>query len=166
MLNVSPASPATLRSGRAAQPSCQPAAGATQAVMPAAPCGPALPLREGDNSWFTFPRGIYTVFSSQHPLVCRGVPADMSGVSHLIVMRHTRHISRDTQRLPFRIYYYRFQSFLAARYFQQVRLPWQLWSACGCPPEFRPSVPWWHSLVYRWLVVTRWYPMPRRERRV
>ena len=50
----------------------------------------------------------------------------------------------------------RFQCRVAAFYFQRVSLPVQFWRACGCPPQFRPSVPWWQPLVWRWLRLSGW----------
>ena len=35
-------------------------------------------------------------------------------------------------------------------------LPVQFWRACGCPPQFRPRLPWWQPLVWRWLVLSGW----------
>ena len=50
----------------------------------------------------------------------------------------------------------RFQCRVAAFYFQRVSLPVQFWRACGCPSQFRPRLPWWQPLVWRWLVLSGW----------
>ncbi len=49
-----------------------------------------------------------------------------------------------------------FQYRVAAFYFQRVSLPVQWWRAAGCPPQFRPRLPWWQPLVWRWLVLSGW----------
>ncbi len=48
----------------------------------------------------------------------------------------------------------RFQGRICRFYFQRVTLPVRFWRACGCPPQFRPSIPWWQPFVWRWLVVS------------
>jgi hypothetical protein len=48
----------------------------------------------------------------------------------------------------------RWQGAVSALYHQRVTLPLQYWQAFGCPPEFTPQLPWWHSLVWRYLVIT------------
>ena len=50
----------------------------------------------------------------------------------------------------------RFQCRVAGFYFQRVSLPVQWWRACGCPPQFRPRLPWWQPLVWRWLALSGW----------
>ncbi len=45
---------------------------------------------------------------------------------------------------------------VAAFYFQRVSLPVQFWRACGCPSQFRPRLPWWQPLVWRWIVLSGW----------
>ena len=61
----------------------------------------------------------------------------------------------------------RCQGAISALYFQRVTLPQQLWRACGRPPQFRPSVPWWQPFVWRWLVLSGWLrPARRRQRSV
>ena len=50
----------------------------------------------------------------------------------------------------------RLQCRVAAFYFQRVSLPVQWWRAAGCPPAFRPRLPWWQPLVWRWLVLSGW----------
>ena len=79
-------------------------------------------------------------------------------------MRHTRQSSQATSRFSIRIHWFRFQSRVAALYSQRVTQPWELWRAFGCPPECMPRIPWWQPFVYRWLVVTGWVRMPRRQR--
>ena len=48
----------------------------------------------------------------------------------------------------------RWQCAVSALYHQRVTLPLQYWQAFGCPPEFTPQLPWWHSFVWRYLVIT------------
>jgi hypothetical protein len=50
----------------------------------------------------------------------------------------------------------RWQCRVAAFYFQRISLPMQWWRAAGCPPQFRPSLPWWQPLVWRWLRLSGW----------
>jgi hypothetical protein len=50
----------------------------------------------------------------------------------------------------------RVQCRVAAFYFERVSLPVQFWRACGCPPQFRPRLPWWQPLVWCWLVLSGW----------
>src|SRR5512135_2910506 len=52
----------------------------------------------------------------------------------------------------------RFQCRVAAFYFQRVSLPVQFWRPAGCPPQFRPRLPWWQPFVWRWLVLSGWRP--------
>jgi len=49
----------------------------------------------------------------------------------------------------------RFQGPILALYFRRVTSPLRLWRAFGCPPEFRPRLPWWQPFVWRWLVLSR-----------
>ena len=50
----------------------------------------------------------------------------------------------------------RLQGRVAAFYFQRVTLPVQFWRACGCPPQFRPHLPWWQPFVFAWLRLSGW----------
>jgi len=58
--------------------------------------------------------------------------------------------------VPVGVRWQQFQCRVAAFYFQRVSLPVQWWRACGCPPQFRPRLPWWQPLVWRWLVLSGW----------
>jgi len=53
-----------------------------------------------------------------------------------------------------RSHWLRWQSAVASLYHQRVTLPVRFWVACGRPPQFRPQLPWWHSFVWRYLVIT------------
>jgi len=57
----------------------------------------------------------------------------------------------------------RWQSGLCGVYTRRVTQPVQLWRALGCAPQFRPVLPWWQPLVWRWLVVTGWLRPGRRR---
>ena len=86
-----------------------------------------------------------------------------------IVIRHTRHYSRATRRWHtlVGVRWQRWQSAVAALYFQRVIQPVRFWVALGQPEQFRPQLPWWRPLVWRWLAVTGWVrPSRRRERPV
>ena len=48
----------------------------------------------------------------------------------------------------------RLQGRVLALYFRRITSPVRVWVACGCPAEFRPVLPWWQPLVWRWLVVS------------
>jgi hypothetical protein len=50
----------------------------------------------------------------------------------------------------------RWQCRVAAFYFHRVSLPVQFWRAAGCPSQFRPRLPWWQPLVWRWLRLSGW----------
>ena len=57
-----------------------------------------------------------------------------------------------------RVRWQRWQCAVAARYYQRVTVPVQFWVACGRPAQFRPQLPWWQPLVWRYLLITGWYP--------
>ena len=63
--------------------------------------------------------------------------------------------SRRLWRLLVGIRWERFQCRVLALYFQRVTEPVRFWQACGSPLQFRPCLPWWQPLVWRWLVVSR-----------
>ena len=46
------------------------------------------------------------------------------------------------------------QQRLLTYYFHHVTLPFQFWLALGRPPQFRPQLPWWQPLAWRWLSLT------------
>ena len=46
------------------------------------------------------------------------------------------------------------QQQLLTTYFRRVTEPCIFWRACGCPPQFRPSLPWWQPFAWRWLSLT------------
>ena len=48
----------------------------------------------------------------------------------------------------------RFQGRICGLYFRRVTFPVRCWRACGCPPQFRPTIPWWQPFVWRWLVIS------------
>jgi hypothetical protein len=50
----------------------------------------------------------------------------------------------------------RFQGPIAGFYYRRVTEPVGFWRACGCPPEFRPRLPWWQPFVYAWLHGSGW----------
>jgi hypothetical protein len=75
------------------------------------------------------------------------------------VMRHTTHLSSGAARAWHRylgVRWERFQGRVARHYYTHVTWPVRFWRACGCPAEYRPSLPWWQPFVWRWLVVTGW----------
>jgi len=39
-------------------------------------------------------------------------------------------------------------------YFQRVTFPVYFWVAAGRPPQFRPQLPWWQPLLWRWLCLS------------
>jgi len=78
-------------------------------------------------------------------------------------MRQTRQISRGSRRVSIRVLWFRLQSRIASFYAHRVTQPCHWWRAAGCPSQFRPSLPWWQPLAYRWLVLTGWLE-PRRRR--
>ena len=55
-----------------------------------------------------------------------------------------------------RIHWQRFQSRVAILYFTRVTYPVQVYVAIGRLPQYRPHLPWWHTIVYRWLRITGW----------
>ena len=57
---------------------------------------------------------------------------------------------------PARRDWQRFQCRVAGFYFHRVSLPVQFWRACGCPPAFRPRLPWWQPFVFAWLRLSGW----------
>ena len=61
----------------------------------------------------------------------------------------------------------RLQSQLLELYLARVRRPARLWVAAGRPREFMPRIPWWHQLLFSWLVYSGRLaaPPPRRSRR-
>ena len=59
-------------------------------------------------------------------------------------------------QVPVGVRWQRLQCRVAAFYFHRVSLPVQFWRACGCPPQFRPRLPWWQPLFWRWLVLSGW----------
>ena len=56
----------------------------------------------------------------------------------------------------------RFQGALAGAYFRRVTVPLQWWHACGEALGMQLRLPWWQPLVWHWLVITGWFPRPRR----
>lgn len=57
----------------------------------------------------------------------------------------------------------RWQSAVSGLYYWRVTFPVQSWVALGSPAQFRPSLPWWQSLVWHYLHITGWSPVPRRR---
>ena len=55
-----------------------------------------------------------------------------------------------------RVRWDRLQSRVAAFYFYRVTFPLRFWRACGCPEQFRPSLPWWQPFVLAWLRLSGW----------
>ena len=59
-------------------------------------------------------------------------------------------------RVAVRVRWERFQCRISAFYYWRVRFPSQSWVAAGCPPQFRPRLPWWGRFVFAWLRVSGW----------
>ena len=82
--------------------------------------------------------------------------------------------ARRYWRLWVGCHWQRLQGRVCALYFRRVTYPVRIWRACGCPPQFRPSIPWWQPFVWRWLVLSRafgpihplsYHPLRRSSRR-
>ena len=59
------------------------------------------------------------------------------------------------------------RTYLLQTYYYRVTYPARFWVACGAPAQFRPHLPWWHSFLWRLIVVLGWnsYRGMRRRRR-
>ena len=92
------------------------------------------------------------------------VPMSASGPPCLYVLsqrksvREHTHSGRAARRwqVMVGVRWQRFQSCVAALYFQRVTLPVRFWRAAGCPVQFRPQLPWWHRFVLAWLRLSGW----------
>ena len=73
-------------------------------------------------------------------------------------MKKIKNIGQAARRwqVVVRVRWSRFQGRVSGLYYQRVSLPVQWWRGCGCPAQWRPRLPWWHSLVYRWLRLSGW----------
>ena len=62
-----------------------------------------------------------------------------------------------------RILWFRWQSSVARLYSRRVTQPVRLWKALGQPSDCMPRLPWWQPIVYKYLVITVWLPVPSRR---
>jgi hypothetical protein len=61
----------------------------------------------------------------------------------------------------------RLQARLLSLYLVRVRRSARLWVALGRPAQWKPVIPWWHQLLFSWLVFSGQLsaPPPRLSRR-
>ena len=123
-------------------------------------CGTAggLPLRSGFQVSFTYLSGEVRFGSRTQPSAMPAASLICALCLTKLAMRHRAHISRAARcwHSLVGIRWLRWQSRLAGCYFQRVTLPLRWWHALGCPPQFRPQLPWWQPFVWRWLVLSGW----------
>ena len=63
-----------------------------------------------------------------------------------------------------RISWFRWQSSVARLYSRRVTQPVRLWKALGQPSDCMPRLPWWQSIVYKYLVISGWLPFRRTKK--
>ncbi len=128
-----------------------------------APCLPSagLPLRFGQRqNQLNDSFGLSGVLGSPtRPVLPASQPRCRCSLKEEGVREHLQR-GWDARRwhLPVGVRWQRLQCRVAAFYFHRVSLPVQFWRACGCPPQFRPRLPWWQPFVWRWLVLSGWLP--------
>ena len=125
----------------------------------------ALPLRSGkDKVRITTPSGCRASWVLLRVQCCPRPSHSVDALSRKGVREHLQSgwAARRWQSLV-GVRWQRFQCRVAAFYFHRVSLPVQFWRAAGCPPQFRPRVPWWQPFVWRWLVLSGWL-RPSRQR--
>ena len=85
-------------------------------------------------------------------------PTDLKMLSHTFFLRELLQGGRAARRwqVLVGVRWQRFQCRVARLYFQRVSLPVQFWRACGCPPQWRPRLPWWQPFVFSWLRLSGW----------
>ncbi|GEM_PF-2103687 len=118
----------------------------------------ALPLRSGkDKVRITTPSGCRESQVLLRVQCCPRPSHSVDALSRKSVREHLQSgwAARRWQSLV-GVRWQRWQCRVAAFYFQRVSLPVQWWRAAGCPPAFRPRLPWWQPLVWRWLVLSGW----------
>jgi len=119
----------------------------------------ALPLRSGQRqSQINDSFGLSGVSGNPtRPALPRG-PTALKKLSQEKSVRELLQVGRAARRwqVLVGVRWQQFQCRVAAFYFQRVSLPVQWWRACGCPPQFRPRLPWWQPLVWRWLRLSGW----------
>ena len=72
-------------------------------------------------------------------------------------MKEIKKVAQAARRqwyLVIGIRWQRVQAPVLSLYFRRVTLPVRFWRACGSPSQFRPRLPWWQPLVWRWLVLS------------
>ena len=127
-----------------------------QAGTPTATIGmrPATSLRTNAQSVETTPSGFRESWVFLRVQCCPRPSHSVDALSRKSVREHLQSgwAARRWQLLVG----VRWQCAVAAFYFHRVSLPVQFWRACGCPSQFRPRLPWWQPLVWRWLVLSGW----------
>ena len=89
----------------------------------------------------------------------------MNVLTELVMSTLTQISQAATGRV--RAAWLRWQSRVSGLYYRRVTEPVQLWLALGRPAEFRPHLPWWQPLIWRYLSITGWarhFPRPQRRR--
>ena len=151
--------PEPLRSGaftmqQSRQPPLNPQAGTPAATIR---MRPATSLRTKTKSVDTTPSGCPTSRVLLRVQCCPRPSHSVDALSRKSVREHLQSgwAARRWQSLV-GVRWQRWQCRVAAFYFHRVSLPVQFWRAAGCPPQFRPRLPWWQPFVWRWLHLSGW----------
>jgi hypothetical protein len=157
--------PGSLRSGGGRQGACQqppfPLAAVTHPANRPPPCHFAPEKTKSDE---TTPSGCRQSWVFLRVQCCPRPSHAVDALSSKSVREHLQRGWAARRWHPLvGVRWQRFQCRVAAFYFQRVSLPVQWWRAAGCPPQFRPRLPWWQPFVWRWLVLSGWLPA-RRQR--
>ena len=146
-----------------------PAVGATQALSRLLLICRRAATTRGTIRWLnTTPSGYQCLSSLAAVRRCQRPSLSVCALSRKMVMRERRQRVRAARRwqVLVGVRWQQLQCAVASRYYQRVTLPVQFWVACGRPEQFRPQLPWWQPLVWRWLVITGWQrrgSSPRRS---